>query len=94
MPSEESGARTPRVEDDTEEYRQPTPWYRSEAGETVLSVVGVLLALACWHVVTVLSAPQPLVDAVATVGVAGMLAAMLFSGRAATKAVGRVFNSD
>ena len=71
---------------------QPTPWYRTQTGMTVL-LLGLLGAgVGCWHAKDALHGLAA--DVVFVVGVASMIAAFIVSGVASTKGAGEVLGRE
>lgn len=68
----------------------PTPWYRTQIGETVLSILFIGVTGVCWFASQQLSGL--VAEVVAGIGVVALLLVILFSGRASEKAVAEVFD--
>lgn len=81
-----------KMEPDSGGIPEPEPWYRTQLGETVISLALIVPTLVCWQVSQLLSAPFN--EVVAGVGVLCMLGIIYFSGRAATKVVDESVGRD
>lgn len=68
---------------------QPTPWYRTKNGETLLSLVCCGVVAVGYYGTEYLSGLAA--EAAGFVGLIGLLLVVLFSGRAAEKAAGEMF---